>query len=66
MEEKEFRAIKARIAYEEYVSNLPKCDLCEKCMFVNDRKSAKRVCLLKHELIDSRILTCPIWCPKRK
>ena len=68
MEEKEFRAIKARIAYENYVAALPRCDKCDKCMFVSDRKNAsdRRVCTERQELIDNRVATCPTWCPKRK
>lgn len=68
MEEKEFRAIKARIAYKDYVARLPRCDKCEFCMFVSDRKNAsdRRVCTERQELIDNRIVTCPSWCPKRK
>lgn len=68
MDEKEFRAIKARIAYKDYVARLPRCDKCEFCMFVSDRKNAsdRRVCTKCQEMIDNRITTCPTWCPKRK
>ena len=65
MDDKEFRAIKARIMYQEYIAHLPKCDKCDKCLFVNDRDSVKRICTAKREVVDSRIKTCPRWCPKR-
>ena len=68
MDEREFKAIKARIAYEVYISRLPKCDKCESCMFVSDRKNAsdRRVYTERHEIIDNRVITCPSWCPKRE
>lgn len=68
MDEKEFRTIKARIAYEKYISRLPKCDKCEYCLFVSDRKNAsdRRVCLKQQEIIDNRIVSSPSWCPKRE
>ena len=66
--EKKLKKNKARIAYENYLSRLPRCDKCEQCMFVGDRKNAsnRRVCTVKHELIDNRVVASPTWCPKRK
>ena len=66
MEEKEFRAHKARIAYKRYLAALPRCDKCDKCMFVNDRKNAKRLCTEMREIVENCVKTCPRWCPKRK
>lgn len=66
MDDREFRAIKARIAYKDYVSQLPKCDQCEDVLLVKDRKRVRRVCLRTQEVIDERIETCPHNCPKRK
>jgi len=66
MEMKEFRAIKARMAYQQYISQLPRCDLCESCIFVSDRKNERRVCLETHELIENCVKTCPMSCPKRE
>ena len=66
MNEKEYRAAKARIAYEAFVEQLPKCDLCENCVFLNGRNGAKRACLPRKELIDGNVKYSPLWCPKRK
>lgn len=66
MDEKEFKAIKARIAYELYCERLPKCDTCEHCVFLNGRGKAKRACLLTHDLIDGNVKYCLQSCPKRK
>lgn len=66
MDDKEIRAIKARLAYQEYVSQLPRCDICESCMIVTDYKLKKRVCKDTFKIVDTRIQTCPAWCPKRE
>lgn len=68
IDEKEFRAAKARIAYKGYIARQPRCNKCEYCMFVGDRKNMtdRRVCTKEHEIIDNRVLTSPRWCPKRK
>lgn len=66
MDEKMFRSIKARAAYREYIAQLPRCDVCKKCMFVSDRKNEKRVCMQMREIVDNRVQTCPIWCPLRE
>ena len=66
MEIEEYRAIQRRMAYRNYVDNLPHCDKCENVMFVGSVNGDRRVCLLEHEMIDKRIKTCPEWCPRRK
>ena len=66
MEEKEFRAAKARIAYEQYMNSLPKCDKCEEVMFVEGNYGDRRVCTAMRKDIPNRTRSCPLWCPKRK
>lgn len=66
MDEREYRNIKARIAYEEYRDRLPKCDDCEYCRVLFGRLSDKRACLKTNRMIDNRVITCPEWCPKRE
>lgn len=66
MDFKEFRALKARIAYKESLEQRPKCDLCEHCVFLDDRKITRRACMKTHNLIDNRVETCPEWCPIRR
>ena len=66
MNEKEYKAIKRRTAYKDYVDRLPRCDKCADVMFVGSASGDKRVCLVEHEIIDGRTITCPKWCPKRR
>lgn len=66
MEIDEYRAIQRRIAYRNYVDNLPRCDKCENCMFVGSNNGEKRVCISERMMIDSRVNSCPRWCPKRR
>ena len=66
MDEKEFRAIKARIAYERYMEQLPKCDKCEDCMFVEGKYGDRRVCTNMRKDIPNLVRSCPQWCPRRK
>lgn len=66
MNNKEFRAKKARIAYELYCESLPRCDLCKHCIFLKGRNGERRACLLTHDLIDNNVKYCLQSCPKRK
>ena len=66
MDEKEFRAIKARAAYREYIARLPKCDKCDKCMFVSNRDGETRVCTEYRKIVENSVKTCPMWCPRRE
>lgn len=56
---------KARMGYRLYIETLPRCDTCPNCLFVSDRTSEKRVCLIRKEMVDNRVKICPIWCPRR-
>lgn len=65
MECKKYNTIQARMAYQAYTESLPKCDTCPKCTFVSDRKTEKRVCMARREIVDNRVRHCPEWCPRR-
>ena len=66
MNEREFKNLKARIAYREKKKNEPKCDDCEECLIVTHRGLKQRLCIDQRTLIENTIETCPKWCPKRQ
>lgn len=66
MDEREYRNIKARIAYQEYQKRQPRCDKCNFCMTLKGRTAEQRACTAMQRLVDNRVLTSPEWCPKRE
>ena len=66
MDEKEFRTLKARIAYRQYVESLPKCEECKYSYELMWRKNTVTACSLARRIIDGRVTTCPTWCPFRE
>lgn len=66
MDAREYKNIKARIAYEEYKNKLPKCDECPDCKAFSGRRNKQRGCMACNKLIDNRVTTSPEWCPKRE
>jgi len=66
MDEKSYRALKARIAYREFVKSLPKCTECDDCMCFEGRGTEVLACMRTKRIVDNRVKTCPIWCPIRE
>ena len=66
MNDKEFRVLKARIAYRQFVESLPKCSECRSRVEFEGRRDSVTACMQTKKIIDKRVKTCPTWCPYRE